>query len=65
MSVQLRYFSYTTPQTYAIDALRSIFARGWGIEEPDIYWGIAITIAWILGPLAMSVIILRVRKYTG
>lgn len=65
MPVFLRYISYFLPQTYAVESLRNIFARGWGIERPEVYWGFLISIAWIFGMLAMSLIVVRVRKYTG
>lgn len=61
----LRYISYFLPQTYAIEALRSIFLRGWGIEMPDVYWGILITLTWSFILLAASIAVARVRKYTG
>ncbi len=65
ISTYLRYLSYALPQTYAIEALRSIFARGWGIEQPDIYCGILISLAWIFIMLALSVLVVRIRKHTG
>lgn len=65
MSPYLRYLSYSLPQTYAIEALRSIFARGWGVELPYVYTGILISSAWILALLIMSVAVVRIRKHTG
>ena len=65
MSSYLRYFSYCLPQTYAIESLRSIFGRGWGLDLPDVYRGILISLAWIFAILALSVVVVRVRKHTG
>ena len=65
MPVYLRYVSYFLPQTYAVESLRNIFGRGWGIERPEVYWGILISCAWIFALLAFSLIVVRVRKYTG
>ena len=65
MSIYLRYISYALPQTYAIEALRSVFARGWGIVLPEVYLGILISLAWICILLALSVIVVRIRKHTG
>ena len=61
----MRYLSYCLPQTYAIEALRSVFARGWGGESPDVYRGIFISTGWIFIMLGMSLIVVRVRKHTG
>ena len=60
-----RYAVYFLPQTYAIESMNGIFARGWGIERPQIYFGFLITFAWIFGLLALSLLVLRIRKYTG
>ena len=61
----LRKSVYLLPQTYAIESVNSIFARGWGIERPQVYFGFLITFAWIFGLLALSLLVLRIRKYTG
>lgn len=65
MPVYLRYVSYVLPQTYAVESLRNIFARGWGMEREEVYWGVIISFAWILGLISLSLFIIRVRKYTG
>lgn len=65
MSTYLRYLSYALPQTYAIEGLRSIFFRGWNIDMPVVYGGIFITLGWTISLLAMSLVVVRVRKYTG
>ncbi|KAK4007658.1 hypothetical protein OUZ56_012811 [Daphnia magna] len=65
MSFYLRFVAYSMPMTYAIESLRCVFTRGWGIEQPDVYVGIIISVAWILALLAMCVIVLRARKYAS
>lgn len=61
----MRSLSYSLPQTYAIEALRSVFARGWSAELPDVYRGILISTGWIFIMLGLSLIVVRVRKHTG
>ncbi len=61
----LRKSVYFLPQTYVIESMNGIFARGWGIEQPQIYFGFLITFAWIFGLLVLSPLVLRIRKYTG
>jgi hypothetical protein len=65
MPFYLRNIAYSMPVTYAIESLRSIFARGWGIERPDVYAGILISIAWIISLLVLCLVIIRSRKYTS
>lgn len=65
MSTYLRFISYFLPQTYAIESLRSIFARGWGIELPEVYRGILISSGWLIALLALSLVAVRIRKHTG
>ncbi|KZS17646.1 ABC protein, subfamily ABCH [Daphnia magna] len=65
MPYYLRYIAYSMPVTYAIESLRSIFSRGWGIEEVDVYAGILISIAWIFVLLILSLIVVRTRKYSN
>jgi ABC-type multidrug transport system permease subunit len=63
MPFYLRNIAYSMPVTYAIESLRSIFARGWGIEQPDVYAGVLISIAWIISLLVFCLIVVRSRKY--
>lgn len=65
MSIYLRYLSYFIPLTHAIEALRCIFARGWGIDKPEVYYGIVVNFGWIVGLLLVCLTVIRVRKYTG
>jgi len=65
MPTILRYFSYCLPQTYAVESLRNIFARGWGMTRPEVYLGFIISFGWIFFFLTLSIVVVRVRKYTG
>merc|ERR1712071_268738 len=65
MPVYLRYVSYFLPQTYAVESLRNIFARGWGFEREEVYFGVITSFAWICALISLSLIVIRVRKYTG
>jgi len=65
MPVYLRYISYVLPQTYAIESLRNIFARGWGMDKLEVYLGVITSFGWIIALLVLSLIVIRVRKYTG
>jgi ABC-type multidrug transport system permease subunit len=65
MNVVLRYFCYLMPQTLAIESLRNIMGRGWGIERPEVFGGILISFGWIFTLFGLSVVIGRIRKYTG
>ena len=61
----LRFLAYAMPQTYAIESLRNIFTRGWGITRPEVYLGFITSLVWILATVSISLMIVRVRKYTG
>ena len=61
----LRQMIYFLPQTYAVEAMGSIFTRGWGMERPPVYLAFITTITWVLTFLIMCLVVLRIRKYTG
>lgn len=58
----LRYISYVLPQTFACQALRGIMSRGWGLEWTPVYRGFLVTLAWITALLAISTIVLKIRR---
>jgi ABC-type multidrug transport system permease subunit len=64
MNVYLRYICYLMPQTLAIESLKNIMARGWGIERPEVFGGILISFGWIFALLGSSLVVGRIRKYT-
>lgn len=65
MPFYLRNIAYIMPMTYAVESLRCIFARGWGIEHLDVTAGIVISITWIIGLLVLSLLTVRFRKFTS
>ena len=62
MPPYLRIISSFLPQTNANEALRSVFGRGWGIDEPDVYIGLASTYVWILSFILLTILIIRIKK---
>lgn len=42
-----RFLSRMMPQTYAIEAIRSIIHRGWGLLHYEILYGFGITLTWM------------------
>ena len=44
-----RYMAYILPQTFAVEAMRGILLRGWGITYMPVWRGFLVTIAWIVG----------------
>ena len=44
----LRYVSKVLPSTLAIDSLRSIMLRGWGVDHFQVLIGFIITLLWLL-----------------
>ncbi|KAI9556290.1 ABC protein [Daphnia sinensis] len=65
MPTYVRHLANLMPQTYAMQALRNILGRGWGIGHPKVYVGIITSLSWIVGLVCLSLIVVRVRKYTG
>lgn len=62
MNTSVRYFSYFLPQTLAIQAMRSVIERGWGIERLEVQLGFLITILWIAIFILSAAFILKYRK---
>jgi ABC-2 type transport system permease protein len=57
----LRPFAYIIPPTYAVDALRSIMIRGWGLEK--VWLDVAALLIFAVALLALNVLALRrIRK---
>nr|QBM06389.1 ATP-binding cassette sub-family H-like protein 1 [Daphnia magna] len=65
MPTYVRHLAHLMPQTYAMQALRNILGRGWGIGHPKVYMGVVTSLCWIFGLVCLSLIVVRVRKYTG
>lgn len=58
----LRWFSYLQPQTLPTQSLRDLIVRGWGIEQPGVWSGFAVTSIWLLLFLAISCVAFKVKK---
>lgn len=57
-----RYISYCLPLTQATTALRCMLTRGWGIMEQEVYLGFISTLTWIVIFLAVTMIVLRLKR---
>nr|CAD7595053.1 unnamed protein product [Timema genevievae] len=62
MHVALQYFSKCLPLTLPTTALRCLMARGWSIWESDIYLGFVACIIWILLFVALSILVMKIKK---
>lgn len=62
MPYALRYISYAMPQTIAAEAMRSLFARGWGFSHDVIWQAFAVTWIWIVYYMIFSRVVLNVKK---
>ncbi|XP_057369450.1 ABC transporter G family member 20-like [Daphnia carinata] len=58
----LRGVAYCLPSTSAIEALRSVMTRGWGLEKAAVYGGVLMSLVWIFGLLALCICVLRYRQ---
>ncbi|XP_065560210.1 ABC transporter G family member 20-like isoform X2 [Artemia franciscana] len=65
MPTFMREFSYFLPQTYAVESMRNVIARGWDVDNPEVYLGVVCSVSWALGLLFLSAAVIRIRKYTG
>ncbi|XP_046456397.1 ABC transporter G family member 20-like isoform X2 [Daphnia pulex] len=65
MPVFLQYVACSLPTTYASVSLGNVLSRGWGLERPEVYFGILTTVAWIFGFLIVASVVLRLRKYSS
>ena len=48
MPFWLKYISQVMPSTLAIESLRSILMRGWGLEHIQVWMGFLVTFFWLL-----------------
>jgi len=55
----LRPISYLLPLTYAVDGVRSVMVRGWGLEE--IWPDVAVLLLFAVTVLALSIALMRRR----
>ena len=59
MPFYVRIFAYFAPSSYSIIALRNIFGRGWGLEHPEVIFGIVSSLGWIICFTLLSILITR------
>ncbi|KAG4068799.1 hypothetical protein HA402_002490 [Bradysia odoriphaga] len=62
MPLMLRYISFFLPLTQATTAFRSVFARGWGLYEPEVYLGYISTVSWIILFLVIALVVLKCKR---
>ncbi len=55
----LRPISYLLPLTYAVDGVRSVMVRGWGLAE--IWPNLAVLLLFAVAVLALSIVLMRRR----
>ncbi|MHC1679949.1 MAG: ABC transporter permease [Methanomassiliicoccales archaeon] len=55
----LRPISYLLPLTYAVDGVRSVMVRGWGLE--DIWLNLVVLLLFAVVMLALSIVLMRRR----
>ena len=48
MPIGIRYVSQTLPSTLAIDSLRSILLRGWGLSQLQVMLGFIVSFLWLI-----------------
>jgi ABC-type multidrug transport system permease subunit len=65
MPMFLQYVACSLPTTYASVSLGNVLSRGWGLERPEVYFGILTTVAWIFGFLIVASVVLRFRKHSS
>ena len=58
----LRYISYWFPQTIAVQSMRNIFTRGWGMEKSEVYVGFLTSFGWMTAFLIITLLHFRLRN---
>jgi len=62
MPSALQYIAKFLPNTLACQAMRDIMLRGWGIERPEVYFGLISTSIWIGIFLCLSWIVVKIKS---
>ncbi|XP_065916708.1 ABC transporter G family member 20-like [Dysidea avara] len=55
----VRWISNLMPITYAVFAVKGVVSKGMGIGDREVYQGILITLAWLVGYLTLIIIFFR------
>lgn len=62
MHFTLRSSVWLLPLNLATTAIRSIMARGWGLDQRDVYNGFLSTVFWLAFFVLITVATLRCKK---
>lgn len=60
----LRYFSFLMPITLPSISIRDVMLRGYAIGEKSVVTGISVLIAWMVGCLVLSFVVMRKKKFS-
>ncbi|KAL9896184.1 ABC transporter oskyddad isoform 1-T2 [Glossina fuscipes fuscipes] len=58
----LRIISKIMPLTKPVESLRSILQRGWGLNEPTVYYGFITITTWAVVFMFLSILLLKFKK---
>ncbi|XP_022905337.1 ABC transporter G family member 20-like [Onthophagus taurus] len=58
----LRFISKCLPFTVAIESLRNVMRKGWGVVNLDVLNGIGISLAWIVGLSIISILLVKRKR---
>jgi len=62
MPPALQYIARFLPNTLACQAMRDIMLRGWGVDRPEVYFGLISTSIWIAIFLSASWLVVRIKS---
>ena len=55
----VRIFAYFIPTSYSTIALRNVFGRGWGLNHPEVIYGIISSLGWTICFTILSIFMTR------
>ena len=59
----LRQSAMYLPCTAAVQGMRDVMSRGWGIAQPSVYFGIISSVLWLFAYLSVTWLFLRFKKW--
>jgi len=62
MPIYLRMLARFLPNTLACQAMRDIMLRGWGISQPEVYFGVISSSIWIMIFLVLSWMVVKIKS---